>query len=216
MLRHTRSRFLLALPPLLALALLPARVSAQSPTGLISGHVTSTDHQALPGATVTIASPALQQPQTRVTSPNGDYLFKFLLPGEYTVTVQLVGFTSVKDVRNVAATEPVVMDFTLQVQAVSDEITVTAPADAFVNTVLAASNFKQELINTLPTARTVLSAVNLAPATHDTGPNGDFTIGGAASFENIYHDQRRRDAGQPARHAAQPLHRGRDPGNRRS
>jgi hypothetical protein len=46
-------------------------------------------------------------------------------------------------------------------------------------------NVKQELTSQLPTARTLLSAVNLAPSVHFTGPNNNFSVAGAMTFENL-------------------------------
>ena len=57
----------------LAFVTLASPVFAQgNPTGTITGHVTDPDSLALPGVTVTVASPVLQGVRTVVTSPNGD------------------------------------------------------------------------------------------------------------------------------------------------
>ena len=53
-------------------------------TATLTGTVTS-DKAPLPGATVTISSPAMQGTRTAVTGPNGDYNFAALPPGTYTV-----------------------------------------------------------------------------------------------------------------------------------
>jgi hypothetical protein len=65
----------------LILAFIPAAVgggAAQgNPTGTISGHVADQAGLAVPGATVTAASPALQGVRTATTSENGDYIVPF-------------------------------------------------------------------------------------------------------------------------------------------
>ena len=43
--------------------------------------------------------PALQGTRTATTSANGDYIFPFLPPGDYTVTYELAGFKTVKQTR---------------------------------------------------------------------------------------------------------------------
>jgi outer membrane receptor protein involved in Fe transport len=161
-------------------------VSAQTSTGTISGHVTDSATLAIPGATVTIESPNLQGRRTAVTSANGDYIFPSLPPGSYTITVELSGFATTKQTRDVGAGQPVQVDVTLRPAALSEVVTVTARTDAFTNTVQASTNIQQELLSTLPTARTLLSAVNVAPAAHATGPNNAITIGGAMSAENLF------------------------------
>jgi hypothetical protein len=171
---------------LLLLALGFVHSAAQTPTGAISGRVTDSGNLAVPGATVTIESPNLQGTRSTVTSANGDYIFPSLPPGPYTVTVQLSGFGTVKQARDVGAGQPVEVDVTLRPASLSEVVTVTARTDAFTNTVQASTNIQQELLATLPTARTLLSAVNLSPAAHATGPNNAVTIGGAMSFENLF------------------------------
>jgi outer membrane receptor for ferrienterochelin and colicin len=113
-------------------------------------------------------------------------LLPALPPGPYTVTVELSGFATTKQTRDVGAGQPVTVDVTLRPASLSEVVTVTARTDAFTNTVQASTNIQQELLSTLPTARTLLSAVNLSPAVHATGPSNAVTIGGAMSFENLF------------------------------
>jgi outer membrane receptor protein involved in Fe transport len=187
--RHLRNDRAAALVLALAAAVFyaaPAALFAQNPTGTISGRITDSSGLAIPGATVTAESPNLQGVRTTVTTANGDYLLPHLLPGPYTITVELSGFATLKQSRDVGATQVVELNLTLQPAALSEVVTVTARSDAFANTVQASTNIKQELLATLPTARTVLSAVNLAPGAHATGPSNAITIGGAMSFENLF------------------------------
>jgi outer membrane receptor protein involved in Fe transport len=168
------------------LLLTTSHLDAQTPTGTITGRVNDSGNLAVPGATVTIASPNLQGTRSTVTSANGDYIFPSLPPGSYTITVELSGFATTKQTRDVGAGQPVQVDVTLRPAALSEVVTVTARTDAFTNTVQASTNIQQELLSTLPTARTILSAVNVAPAAHATGPNNAITIGGAMSAENLF------------------------------
>src|SRR5439155_25369757 len=79
----------------LLLASVGGAAAQGNPTGTISGHVADPDGLAVPGATVTASSPALQGVRTAVTSANGDYIIPFLSAGEYEVTFELQGFRSV-------------------------------------------------------------------------------------------------------------------------
>ncbi len=64
-------------------------------TGEIQGIVQDPDGVGLPGATVTIRGDTLiQESLTKVAGANGDYLFRALRPGTYTVTIEMPGFTS--------------------------------------------------------------------------------------------------------------------------
>jgi Carboxypeptidase regulatory-like domain/TonB dependent receptor/TonB-dependent Receptor Plug Domain len=168
------------------LALLPATLAAQSPTGTLTGRVSDTQGRALVGATVLAESPALQGTQRTTTSQNGDYIFKFLPPGAYTVRFQHPGFAAATLERSVGAGEPVTLHVTLASATVEENVTVTAGATSFLNSVESATSIKQTLLATLPTARSMLSAVNLSPAVHQTGPSNSYSISGAMSFENLF------------------------------
>jgi Carboxypeptidase regulatory-like domain/TonB dependent receptor len=168
-----------------ALVLVPI-VHAQTPTGTITGRVIDSGDLAVPGAIVSIASPNLQGTRSTVSTTNGDFIFPSLPPGTYTVTVELSGFATTRLTRDVGAGQPVTVDVTLRPAALSEVVNVTARTDAFTNTVQAATNVQQTLLSTLPTARTLLSAVNIAPAAHATGPNNAITIGGAMSSDNLF------------------------------
>ena len=143
-----------ALVVLAALALMAAApLSAQTnPTGIISGKVVDPDGLAVPGATVTLESPALQGSRTAQTSTNGDYIIPFLPAGEYTVTFTLPGFRTVKQTTRVSPSETITINPTLAVSTVSETVTVVGQTNAeFNQTAEVQTNFKQDLIEKLPT-----------------------------------------------------------------
>ena len=76
------------------LILLPAFAAAQTPTGTISGRIVDSNDGVVRGASVSITSPNLQGTQTQTTSENGDYIFRALPPGLYTLTVKVSGFAT--------------------------------------------------------------------------------------------------------------------------
>ncbi len=49
-----------------------------------------------------------------------------------------------------------------------------------------ATTFDKDLIEKLPVARTIGAAALLSPGVTDTGPNGNITVQGALSFENLW------------------------------
>src|SRR5438132_226183 len=59
-------------------------------------------------------------------------------------------------------------------------------ADVLTRTAQVATNFKQDLINTLPTTRDINSTLLMAPSVHPSGPIGAFSISGAMSFESLF------------------------------
>jgi hypothetical protein len=62
--------------------------------GIIVGTVTDVNNDPVPGATVALESPALDDPRTVVSNDNGFYEFKAVEPGNYFVTVSAEGFAS--------------------------------------------------------------------------------------------------------------------------
>ena len=179
-------KFFVLLVAMVLLAALP--LSAQTnPTGIISGKVVDPDGLAVPGATVTLESPALQGTRTAQTSTNGDYIIPFLPAGEYTVTFTLPGFRTVKQTTRVSPSETITINPTLAVSTVSETVTVVGQTSAeFNQTAEVQTNFKQDLIDKLPTSRRFLDAAQLAPGVQNTGPNGGLSINGAMSFESLY------------------------------
>ena len=169
-----------------------AAANAQVPTGTISGRVVDQGGGTVPGVTVTATSPNLQGERSVATSTNGDYSIPLLPPGDYTVTFELSGFQTVTRHTPVAPTQTVSLDVSLAVGGVQENLTVTANASPFLETATNATNVRQALTETLPTSRTLVASVLLAPNVHATGPtatnggDGALAIGGAMSFDSLY------------------------------
>jgi len=161
--------------------------SAQTTTGTISGHVADSQGLALPGVTVNATSPNLQSVRTAVTSTNGDYIFTGLPSGTYTITFELSGFENQSRTVTLAPTQVMPLDVAMGVAAVSETINVVGRAgDVLTQTAQVATNFKQDLIATLPTTRDINASLLLAPAVHPTGPSGAYSISGSMSYETLY------------------------------
>lgn len=159
---------------------------AQAPTGTISGHVVSADGAPLPGVSVTVMSENLQGVRSATTSENGDYSIPLLPPGDYAVSFEIGDFQTVREVRSVAGTQRVLLDVSMSIAPVSETVTVVGQAAPFVKTAQVATNFKQDLMATLASNRTLDAIILMAPSVHATGPRGAFTISGAQSYENLY------------------------------
>jgi outer membrane receptor protein involved in Fe transport len=183
------TRFALRLAAICGLLIAPIAappIAAQTPTGTISGRVIDSADLPVPGVTVTATSPNLQGARVATTSVNGDFLIPSLPPGQYTIAFELSGFGPIRETRELATSQPLVVDVTMRPATVSEVVNVTARSDAFANTVQGATNIKQETLAELPTTRTLLAAVNLAPSVHATGPNNNVSISGSMSYENMF------------------------------
>ena len=75
----------------------------------------------------------------------------------------------------------------MSLAAVTESVTVVgADAQPLAETAQVATNFKQDLMATLPSNRTIDAVMLMAPSVHATGPRGAFSINGALSYENLY------------------------------
>jgi outer membrane receptor for ferrienterochelin and colicin len=160
---------------------------AQSTTGTISGHVSDRQGLVLPSVTVTVLSPSLQGIRTTITSEIGDYAISLLPPGTYTLTFELAGFQKQELKAILAPTQTLPVDATLGQAAITEEVTVVGtPAHVVTQTAQVATNFRQDLIATLPTNRDINASVLMAPSVHATGAGGAYSIAGAMSFETLF------------------------------
>ena len=89
---HPAAIILVAIVLALTALVLPADVSAQETRGRIIGRVTDATKGAIPGATVTVTDPARNTTVVSTTSDTGLFQVNYVLPGTYTVTVELAGF----------------------------------------------------------------------------------------------------------------------------
>ena len=181
---HAMKKAVLAV---LVLVAMTGAAAAQSTTGTISGRVVDAQGLAVPGVTVTATSPALQGARETVTSANGDYILSLLPPGAYTVTFELAGFGAQTRAVTVAPTQVVPLEVELGPAALTESVQVVGrSAEVLTQTAQVATNFTQELIANLPTARDINATLMLAPSVHATGPAGAYSIAGSQSFENLF------------------------------
>src|SRR6266508_6287159 len=143
-------------------ALIAVSAFAQGTTATLTGTVT-TGGKALPGATITVSSPALIGTRTAVSGSNGDYNIPALPPGDYTVKVELEGMQTLTRKTRLSLAETSRVDADLKVTSMSEAITVTASAPAVMESPQIAANFTKATMEKLPVPRTITSAVDLTP-----------------------------------------------------
>jgi hypothetical protein len=76
--------------------LLPATLTAQTVSGIISGTVTDSQKQVVPGADVTITNEATGESRSTVTGGSGDFQITNLQPGRYAIKIALQGFRALE------------------------------------------------------------------------------------------------------------------------
>ena len=186
MTNNSAGRILFAL---LSPVLLAHAVSAQGlQTGTITGIVSSQDELPLPGVTVTVSSPALQEGREAVTDVNGVYYLRALPPGAYTVQFALGGFRSA--IRNDVAVSLgaiATIHAVLPVAAQTEVVTVTASAPSPLAATTTGRNFTKAAIDALPVGRRPTDVAELAPGlTANTFNAGQLAIGGGFGYDNLF------------------------------
>jgi hypothetical protein len=167
------------------LAAASAAFAQGNPTGTITGHVTDPDNLALPGVTVTAASPTLQGVRTAVTSANGDYIIPFLPAGDYTVSFELQGFAAAKQTVSLKMADRQPVNVKLTVASVTEVVNVTASTTDTATTPTVATTLKASMVEQIPIGRTLDAATVIAPGAIGNGPGGNIMISGALSYDNL-------------------------------
>ncbi len=156
-------------------------------TGQLVGIVKSGDGQALPGATVTIKSPALQGSREQITDASGEYTFKNLPTGTYTVSVSLSGMSTVEQKQVVSLGGISRVDASLSVKNVEETIVVTAESSSVLTTTHVGANYEGDTVRTLPTSRTLAGIAELAPGLTNDTPNADqISVAGGFAYDNVF------------------------------
>ncbi len=120
-----RSLTLLCLSFGAGLAIRQPMAYAQAATGALTGFVVDPDQAAIPGATVTL-TPASGSALTTKSGGDGNYSFRNVPAGTYSLTVTMNGFASfVREGIRVGAA-PIALNARLVIQTESQEINVTA------------------------------------------------------------------------------------------
>src|SRR5919109_2857114 len=133
-------------------------------TGRIFGQITDPQGAVLPGATVTVTSPALQGSQTQTTDGEGRFRFPSLPPGRYMLKAELSGFKTIeqRDIE-VGLDRTVELPLTMAVAGVAETVTVEAASPVIDTTSTTIGvNAKPELFNRLPVQRDFYSIARLA------------------------------------------------------
>ncbi len=168
------------------LLLVPAAARAQNAS--IAGVVKDTSGAVLPGVTVEVASPVLiEKTRAAVTDGSGQYKVIQLLPGTYTVTFTLQGFSTYKrEGVEVSGTQTVSINADLKVGQLSETITVTGETpivdvqSASVQTVVT-----KEVIDNIPTGRLGINLAALQPGMILGATSGTGTLSGNANSANL-------------------------------
>jgi len=183
--QHSR---LLSLGVACALVLAAAGLAVAQTTGTISGQAVDSQGLVVPGATVTVTG--TQGAKTAITDREGRFSVPFLVPGSYTVRVDLTGFKSVEQ-KNVIVRLGFTaeLNLTLQVGGVEEtvNVTVASPIVDTSSTTIGAT-LDNQLLERVPIGRRFSDTLYMAPGVSSGGTIGSAnpSVSGASGLENAY------------------------------
>ena len=137
---------------LLAAIVCVSDLGAQELRGRVQGTVADTTGAVIPAATVTLRNNNTNVEVVRQTDENGRYVFDFILPGTYTLTVEVEGFrTFVQQNILVQTRADVTVDAPMEVGAVAETVTVEeAPVAVSFNSTTMETTLDTKMANELP------------------------------------------------------------------
>src|SRR5437867_8399939 len=150
--RNLRKSATLLIVVIAGLALASGLVFGQEFSATMSGVVHDASGGLVPGVTVTAKHTESGLTRTAVTNETGSYRLPSLPVGAYEVTAELSGFKQqVRRGVNLVVTQEAVVNFTLEVGDINDNVTVTEDAP-LVNTTLSSTSglVTQEQVKNLP------------------------------------------------------------------
>lgn len=179
---------------LLFTSLLAVVLSAGNPalaqdtqSGRLTGFVKSADGLSLPGATITVTSPALQGVRTTVADVNGAYVLRGLPPGEYSVTFEFSDMKAVTEHTVIALGGTASLDATLATVTAAEAVTVVAETPTILTTPTGGINFEAKTVDRLPQGRRPQDIAELAPGLTNNTPNGSqVTVSGGFAYDNLF------------------------------
>jgi len=146
-------------------------LDAQTYQGALRGAVRD-PQGVIPGAEVFLVNEDTNAERSAMTNEVGEYAFPSVLPGPYTVRVSLPGFkTEVRKGFRIGTQQSAVLDFTLEVGAIAEQVTVTgdAPLIERASATQAASLDKEALQNLPIFGRNTFFAAISTPGVIQTG-----------------------------------------------
>ncbi|HEU4712608.1 MAG TPA: carboxypeptidase-like regulatory domain-containing protein [Pyrinomonadaceae bacterium] len=158
---------------------------AQAGSSSVRGIVTDKDDRGVPGASVTLSDKSKSFTRDQTTNESGAYVFTSIPPGTYSIEVKANGFktSAVSDVHAQIDTQAV-LNITLEAGNIAETVSVTAGADAPINTTDATlgNTFESRRIIDLPlNGGNVVNILSLQPGVTRTG----YVNGGRSDQANI-------------------------------
>jgi hypothetical protein len=155
----------------------------------IGGTVKDASGGVLPGVTVEASSPALiERVRSATSDASGQYKITNLVPGVYTVSFSLPGFSTFKrEGIELTTNFTAQVNAELKVGALEETITVSGSSPVVdVQSAQVSQQVKSDTVELLPTGRAVQAIAKVLPGiTISGGERGGVDVGGTAQFQSV-------------------------------
>ena len=173
---------------MMLLTILVGVAAAQERFGEINGTASDASGAVVPDVNLTLTNKGTGRVYTTKSSGSGQYFFRDIEPGRYSLTFERAGFGTrqVPDI-NVLVGQTLKINGTLEVSTTQQTVEVTETS-ALIDTTSTsvAHNITSEEFNRLPKARTFQSLVTLSPSVNSGTLENGFQVNGASSAENQF------------------------------
>jgi hypothetical protein len=170
---------------LLLVAFCSARGRAQSDSAEISGRVTDPSGALIRGAEVRLRDIARGTVTTTKSNRDGIYIFPFVQPGRYSVSVGALGFKSLDLVNLTAnAQDHIQQNFRLPVGAPSESVTVTSDAKVDLDTGVSTTVDENFVANMPLNGQSIQELIAITPGVQRTAGAGQFSFNGVRDNQN--------------------------------
>ncbi len=155
--------------------------------GSVSGTVSSSSGEALPGVMVTASGDTLPRSRTSTTNARGAYNLVQLPPGAYEISYSLDGMATAKRSLTVLLQVDSQVDVALSAEAVSEEVTVIASA-ALIDTTSTEIkvSLDNETIDRLPVGQEYRDVIKLIPGVQYSEDSVRGPSAGGSGQDNVY------------------------------
>ena len=161
---------------LLALSFASTALAQFGQTGSLNGTVKDPEGAPLPGASISIKSPALILPEMNtVTSSQGTYRFPSLPPGTYEVTYSLPGMsTLIRKGIIISAGQTTTLNVTLEFKKLEESLVVVGQSPTVdTQSTTRTTNLDKDFIASIPAARNLDAYFGMTPGViAESNPNG--------------------------------------------
>jgi hypothetical protein len=187
--------WLVALPLVLAMAIVPLRAVAQASSSAVNGVVTDSQQAVVPSAKVALRNVDTNVERDTETNSTGDYFFSNVTPARYTLTFSHTGFqTETISVFEVGVAQAVTLNTSLHLGSIAETVTVQATnIEVESSTAQLGTVISERQVNSLPLdGRNFTQLLTLTPGVtpvstgqNSSASNTDYVFGSNYSFPSI-------------------------------